>query len=177
MGSEPPQRDAVDLSLLVRWVGANWQGRAREEGISLQVAAPDEAVTVMGDIDMLQQVLHELLDNALKFSPRGGRVHVRLWEEEGQARVSVRDEGVGIPPDVLPHLFQHFLQVNGGLNRRVGGMGIGLALCRKVVEAHGGRIWAESAGEGRGATFHVVLPLPAQGAPLTSAGSSTATTG
>ncbi len=157
--AEAPAQEPVDLAALVGWVAAAWRTRAREKGLTLAAEYPDGRVLVRGDVDLLQQMMEELLDNALKFGAEGREVRVRLWQEEREARLSVQDQGVGIPAEVLPHLFQHFLQVNGGLNRAVGGMGIGLALCRKVVEAHGGRIWAESAGEGRGATFHVALPL------------------
>lgn len=167
--AEAPVQEPVDLAALVGWVAATWCARARERGLTLAAEYPDARVLVYGDADLLQQMMEELLDNALKFGAEGREVRVRLWQEKSEARLSVQDEGVGIPAEVLPHLFQHFLQVNGGLNRVVGGMGIGLALCRKVVEAHGGRIWVESAGKGHGATFHVALPLM-------NAASSTATT-
>lgn len=157
--AEPFQQDVVDVGMLVQWLKRTWQVHAQKAGIALHVQVDAPSLMVMGDVDMLQQMLNELVDNALKFSPRGSHVWVRAWQEGEEARVSIQDEGTGIPAEILPHLFQHFLQVNGGLNRPVGGMGIGLALCRKVVEAHGGRIWAESKGEGQGATFHVALPL------------------
>jgi len=83
---------------------------------------------------------------------------VRAWTEKGQIIIAVSDEGIGIPPDKLSRLFERFYQVDGSSTRRFGGMGIGLALCRVIVEAHGGRMWAESAGEGHGSTFYIALP-------------------
>ena len=100
-----------------------------------------------------------LLDNALKFSPKGGTVRICAQAKDDQAIVSVSDEGIGIPPEKLPCLFERFYQVDGSATRRYGGMGIGLALCRAIVQAHGGRIWAESQGEDRGSTLYISLPL------------------
>ncbi len=157
--AESPYVTVVDLGSLVHWVVPGWKTAARRSGVEIEVRVEDSPLNVRVDMDRVQQMLSELLDNAIKFSPNGGKVVVRVWKQEDMARLSVSDEGIGIPPEALPHVFQHFLQVNGGLSRRIGGMGIGLALCRKIVEAHGGRIWAESPGEGKGSTFHVALPL------------------
>jgi signal transduction histidine kinase len=100
-----------------------------------------------------------LLDNAQKFSPNGGTVRMSARAEGDYAILAVSDQGIGIPPEKLSHIFERFYQVDGSATRRYGGMGIGLALCRAIVEAHGGRIWAESQGEGHGSTFYVLLPL------------------
>jgi CheY-like chemotaxis protein/two-component sensor histidine kinase len=121
---------------------------------------PDEDV-VMGDAGRLQQVVWNLLSNAVKFSPGGSRVQVRLRRLEGSLEVTVRDEGPGIPADFLPHIFERFRQLEGGTTRRHGGLGLGLAIVRHLVELHGGTVHAASEGPGRGATFTVLLP-PAQ---------------
>ena len=110
------------------------------------------------DEGLLRQVMVNLLDNAIKFSPIGGTVRIRAGLEDETMVISVSDEGIGIPPDKLEQVFGCFYQVDGSARRRFGGMGIGLALCRAIVEAHRGRIWAESQGEGRGSTFYVALP-------------------
>jgi signal transduction histidine kinase len=95
----------------------------------------------------------------VKYSPEGGEVQVRVWQEDGAARLSVADRGIGIPPDDLPRLFDRYHRGMNVDDRRFSGMGLGLYICRGIAEQHGGRIWAESV-PGQGATFHVALPLP-----------------
>jgi signal transduction histidine kinase len=130
---------------------------AKSVGLEAHV---DRAVgPVAGDADRLQQVVWNLLSNAVKFTPRGGRVAIRLEAADGQARIEVTDSGRGISAEFLPHLFERFRQAEGPAARSVGGLGLGLAIVRHLVELHGGTVRAESAGEGRGATFTVELPL------------------
>jgi len=107
----------------------------------------------------MQQVFWNLLANAVKFTPRGGRVAVRLATDDQVARASVADTGIGIQPEALPHVFQRFWQADSVNSRHTGGLGLGLALARHFVELHGGTISAESGGPGKGATFTVALPL------------------
>ncbi|AKJ06726.1 Two-component hybrid sensor and regulator [Archangium gephyra] len=118
---------------------------------------PGEHV-VMGDAGRLQQVVWNLLSNAVKFSPGGSRVWVRLRRVETSLEVTVRDEGPGVPADFLPHIFERFRQLEGGTTRRHGGLGLGLAIVRHLVELHGGTVHAASEGAGQGATFTVLLP-------------------
>jgi PAS domain S-box-containing protein len=115
-------------------------------------------VAVSGDRTRLVQVFWNLLNNAVKFSREGGRVRVNCRAEGGAARVEVEDTGIGVAPDFLPHVFDRFRQADMGTTRAHGGLGIGLALVKSFVEAHGGRVAAESAGEGRGSRFTVTLP-------------------
>lgn len=133
-------------------------------GVHIDVLADDEVPTVMADPTRLQQVVWNLLTNAVKFSPRGGTVSVRLRADAGWACIEVRDTGVGIKPEFLPHVFERFRQADGSTTRRFGGLGLGLAIVRNLVELHGGTIRAESAGEDRGACFTVCLP-PQERAP------------
>jgi signal transduction histidine kinase len=114
---------------------------------------------VSGDPARLQQVVWNLLFNAVKFTPEGGRVEVRLEREGSRARVTVSDTGKGIDADFLPHVFDRFRQADSSSTRQHGGLGLGLAIVRHLVEFHGGTVSAESDGEGRGATFTVTLPL------------------
>jgi len=114
---------------------------------------------IQGDPARLQQVVWNLLANAVKFSPRGGRVLLRLARADGQAIISVRDEGEGIAPEFLPHIFEPFRQADGTSTRAYGGLGLGLAIVHDVVELHRGTIEVESKGKGQGATFTVKLPL------------------
>jgi signal transduction histidine kinase len=115
---------------------------------------------VVGDYDpvRLQQLLDNLIENAVKYSPEGGEIQVRIWPEDGIARVSVSDRGIGIPPDDLPRLFDRYHRGTNVDDRRFSGLGLGLYICRGITEQHGGRIWAEST-PGQGSTFHVALPL------------------
>jgi signal transduction histidine kinase len=131
---------------------------ADARGVRLEAHADPEAGPVAGDPDRLQQVVWNLLSNAIKFTPRGGRVEIRLGLAEGQVRLQVEDTGRGISAEFLPHLFEHFRQAEGPTARTFGGLGLGLAIVRHIVELHGGTVRAESPGEGRGATFTVELP-------------------
>ncbi|HEY9872668.1 MAG TPA: ATP-binding protein, partial [Candidatus Obscuribacterales bacterium] len=114
---------------------------------------------VAGDPNRLQQVVWNLLSNAVKFTPQGGRVEVRLECVDSQAQIQVTDTGKGISPDFLPHVFDYFRQENSTTTRVFGGLGLGLAIVRHLIELHGGSVWASSPGEGHGATFTVKLPL------------------
>jgi signal transduction histidine kinase len=122
------------------------------------LCAPD-LLRVKGDAKRLGQVFHHLLDNAIKFSPNGGTVQLRVDREEQMVCVQVQDEGIGLPSDQWERIFDRFYQVDGSSSRSYGGTGLGLALVREVVEAHGGAVWVESEGvPGRGCTFSVYLP-------------------
>ena len=114
---------------------------------------------VYGDADRLRQVIWNLLSNAVKFTPRNGSVQVRLQRNKTHIEIAVRDSGEGIKPDFLPHVFERFSQSNGSTTREHGGLGLGLAIVRHLVELHGGAVRAESPGEGLGSTFIVRLPL------------------
>ena len=114
---------------------------------------------VSGDPARLQQVLWNLLSNAVKFTPKGGRIQVRLERVNSHLEISVSDTGQGIDPAFLPYLFERFRQADASASRTHGGLGIGLAIVKEIIELHGGSVRAKSAGEGQGATFVVTLPL------------------
>ena len=118
----------------------------------------DSHATIVGDADRLQQVVWNLLSNAIKFTPPGRRVQVRLRREQSHVELVVADDGQGIDPAFLPHVFDRFRQADAKISRAVGGLGLGLAIVRSIVHLHGGTVRAESDGEGRGATFTVRLP-------------------
>lgn len=126
--------------------------------ISVVVDIDPLAGTVNADAARLQQVFWNLLSNAVKFTPSGGRITVTLERKQGAVQASVTDSGMGIAPDFLPYVFEPFHQADGRFSREYGGLGLGLAICKQLIELHGGTIRASSAGSGHGATFTVVLP-------------------
>jgi len=132
---------------------------ADAKGILLDISIGPLASPVLGDADRLQQVIWNLLSNAIKFTPRAGRVEVRLREQGGNAVIRVSDSGIGIRPDFLPYVFDRFRQAEGSITRTHGGLGLGLSIVRHLIELHGGTAEVESTGEGEGATFSVRLPL------------------
>jgi PAS domain S-box-containing protein len=132
---------------------------AHAKGIELHAALDPGVGTVNGDAARLQQVVWNLLANAVKFTPPGGRVLIRLQHAAGMARIVVTDTGAGIAPEFLPHVFDRFRQADSSTTRIHGGLGLGLAIVRHIVEQHGGDVRAESRGLGEGSTFTVEIPL------------------
>jgi signal transduction histidine kinase len=128
-------------------------------GHSLAVEMPSRPLLVRGDLTRLAQVVGNLVNNAAKYTPRGGRVTLSVRLQGDAALVEVRDNGAGIPSNLLPHVFDLFAQGDGAREKGQGGLGIGLWLVKKLVEMHQGRIEAHSAGPGHGSTFTVALPL------------------
>jgi signal transduction histidine kinase/CheY-like chemotaxis protein len=149
----------VELGPLIEGAVDSTRPAADAKGIRVQVLLDPRAGAVAGDPQRLQQVLWNLLSNAIKFTPKGGRVQVQLKRVNSHVEVSVSDTGQGIKPEFLPHVFDRFRQADSSSKRVHGGLGLGLAIVRHIVELHGGRARAESAGEGQGATFTVELPL------------------
>jgi len=129
------------------------------KNITIAYAGHDDVAPISGDPARLQQVVWNLLFNAVKFTPEGGRVEVRIERADSRARVVVADTGQGIRAEFLPRVFDRFRQADGATTRAYGGLGLGLAIVRHLVEAHGGTVHADSQGEGRGATFSFTLPF------------------
>ena len=134
---------------------------AEAKQIILDVQTEPYATVVTGDADRLQQVLWNLLSNAVKFTPRKGRVSVKITRIDSYLEVAVSDSGIGIPQEFLPFIFDRFSQADTTSTRKHAGLGLGLAIARHIVELHGGTITAESAGEGKGSTFRITLPVRA----------------
>lgn len=132
---------------------------ADARSIHLRVIIDNKAGPISGDPARLQQIAWNLMSNAIKFTPKGGRVEVRLQRVNSHVEFSVADNGIGIRPDFLPHLFERFRQADASASRRVGGLGLGLSIVKHLVELHGGTVRARSPGEGEGSTFCVELPL------------------
>jgi signal transduction histidine kinase len=149
---------ALDLSALVRASVDSARPTATASGVTLEVVLSPISTPISGDPARLQQVVTNLLNNSLKFTPRGGRVVVRLDQEESKAILTVADSGSGIRPEVLPFVFERFRQASVA-DTRAGGLGLGLAIVKHIVDMHEGTVTAASAGAGQGATFTVTLPL------------------
>jgi signal transduction histidine kinase len=160
----------VDLARVIEAARDVVRFAAQAKGIVLETWVDHTVGAVMGDAQRLQQVVWNLLANAIKFTPAGGRVHVRLERGPRAVRIVVSDSGVGISPEFLPHVFDRFRQADSSMTRKYGGLGLGPAIVRHIVEQHGGTVAAESAGEGRGATFTVELPISHVGSAGETAG-------
>jgi signal transduction histidine kinase/CheY-like chemotaxis protein len=150
---------SVDLPLVVERAIETVRPAADAKGVTILATLDPRATPVMGDADRLQQVVWNLLSNAVKFSAKGGAVQVVLRKSESNLELLVQDRGQGIPPGFLPHVFERFRQADNRSTRVKGGLGLGLAIARNLVELHGGSIRAESEGVGHGALFAVCLPI------------------
>lgn len=148
----------VGMVHLVRETASTFQQTARNKGLSLGLRLPQYEMNVEGDPERLRLVISNLLENALSFTDRGGHIIVTADKLPGYAKVSVIDDGIGIPAEDLQKIFERFYQVEGHLTRRHGGMGLGLSVAKAMVELHNGQIWVESV-EGKGSNFSFLLPL------------------
>ncbi len=146
-----------DVRAEVQEACEDYDALADTAGLELTTDLPDEEVFISADREKIRVVLGNLLSNAVRFTPAGGRVRVALSSRGKDVEISVVDTGVGIPKEDLERIFEHFYQVEDHLTRRQGGMGLGLSIVRGLVDLHGGRVWAESV-PGRGSRFIVVLP-------------------
>jgi two-component system CheB/CheR fusion protein len=154
-------RRLVDLVTIAEAAVESLRAAAQAKDIALEVWRDPRAAIVLGDPDRLQQVLWNLLSNAVKFTPRGGRVQLWTGRVGNSIHVRVTDTGQGIRPDFLPYVFERFRQAESSARRSQPGLGLGLAIVRQLIELHGGTVEAQSAGEGRGSTFTIILPIPA----------------
>ncbi|HWQ36142.1 MAG TPA: response regulator [Blastocatellia bacterium] len=149
----------IELTSLIESVVDSVRPAAEARGVQLQTWLSLSPVMLPGDLNRLQQVVWNLISNAIKFTPAGGRVEVRLSQMADEVGIAVSDTGAGITPEFLPYVFDRFRQADGSSTRKHGGLGLGLAIVRHLVELHGGTVRAESEGAGRGATFTITLPL------------------
>jgi two-component system, OmpR family, phosphate regulon sensor histidine kinase PhoR len=136
------------------------RGEADKNGVSISWSAPPSLPFIFGDRKGLEQVLSNLLDNAIKYGREGGKINIIATEDaDGEIQISVQDDGIGIPNEDLPRIFERFYRVDKGRSKELGGTGLGLSIVKHVVQAHGGRVWAESQ-IGKGSTFFFTLPVP-----------------
>ena len=153
----------LEISDIVGGAVESSQPTAMLRGVRLEAVLDRAGAVVRGDGVRLQQIIWNLLSNALKFTPKGGRVRVLSRRLHSQIEISVSDTGIGIPAEYLPQVFDRFSQKDSTPSRQHGGLGLGLAICKQLVELHGGTICADSKGEGQGTTFTVTLPLATAG--------------
>ncbi|WLI91330.1 response regulator [Massilia sp. R2A-15] len=153
------KKEPAELKSLVAMALETGAALVEASGHALTVELPADPIMLEVDSTRIVQVLSNLLNNAAKYTPPGGRIAVRAWTEEGQAVVAVSDSGIGIPAEALGTVFDMFTQVRGNIDRAQGGLGIGLSLVRRLAELHGGSVAAASAGRGEGSTFTLRLPL------------------
>ena len=159
---------AVELPLIIDDTAETIRPSADAKGITVDIIVDPRAAAVSGDPDRLRQILWNLCSNAVKFTERGGRVQIRLKQVDSRVDLTVSDTGIGIPKDFLAHVFERFRQADAGIGRERGGLGLGLAISRHLVELQGGRIFASSDGPGKGSTFRIEFPTGSVGAPVAS---------
>jgi CheY-like chemotaxis protein/anti-sigma regulatory factor (Ser/Thr protein kinase) len=149
----------VELPVIVHDAVATVQPAADAKGVRVESIIDPHIGPVSGDPDRLQQVIWNLLSNAVKFTPRQGRVQIRLERVDSHVEIVVSDTGIGIAPEFIGHVFERFRQADAGTTRATGGLGLGLSIVKQIVEMHGGSVHATSDGTGLGSTFRVRLPL------------------
>ena len=152
------RRERIDIRVVLHSAIETTQPLIAVAGQILTVDMPRESVWVHADFTRLAQAISNLMNNAVKYTPRGGRITLRAAEDDGDVMISVSDTGIGIAPSVLPHIFDVFMQGNDPTGQPRDGLGIGLTLARRLIELHDGRIQAMSEGPGTGATFVIRLP-------------------
>jgi PAS domain S-box-containing protein len=175
LGDLQLEQQPVPLATIVETEVAAVRSEAGRAGLTLDCEIAHSVPPVTGDVARLQQIVRKLLSNAIKFTPPGGSVRVRVGRVGNEARLTVSDTGVGIAPAFLPHVFDRFRQADSSMTRVYGGVGLGLSLVRDLVELHHGHVSAESPGDGAGATFTVRLPLRAPGELATRGGTDAVT--
>lgn len=152
-----PRRQQVDLEVLAGQVVMSLAPRAEAAGVEVVVDFPSPWPSVAADLDQMRQVLLNLITNAIKYTPAGGRVVIGGLDRGDQVQVWVQDTGIGVPPEELPRIFERFYRVDKARSRESGGTGLGLAIAKHVIEGHGGRIWADSPGPEQGTTVAFTL--------------------
>jgi PAS domain S-box-containing protein len=169
--------EGLDLATVIDATLDVFRPEAAAKDISLEAVVPKRPIAIVADNTRLQQVFWNLLANALKFTPAGGHVRISLTADDQEVRVQVADNGQGIPPEFLPHVFDRFVQRDRDRRGSAAGLGLGLSLVRELVQAHGGSVQVESAGQGCGTTFTVTLPLVAPARTVGQSSEATETAG
>jgi signal transduction histidine kinase len=143
--------DAIEISV------SDFKSTIDKKQIAFEKVIPKVSM-VRGEKDRLLEVINNLLDNAIKFSPVGGKISIKAWNEAENVHLTVSDNGIGIPKEIIPKLFMRFYQVDASSSRKYGGTGLGLYITKTIIDIFGGKIWIESEVE-KGTTVHVLLPI------------------
>lgn len=159
LGETDLKREHIPLAALFQAAESDVKSLAQAKGHSFEMTMPDISLMVVVDRVKFGMALTNLLNNAIKFTPSGGHITLTYERKPTAVWIKVKDTGVGIPQDQLEQIFEEFHQVEDHMTRRHGGMGLGLSIAKGLIEAHGGRIWAESEGPGHGSTFYINMPL------------------
>ncbi|PSB63737.1 two-component sensor histidine kinase, partial [Chroococcidiopsis cubana CCALA 043] len=149
---------SIDLVSLLQRLVSEYQAQAAAQGLDFVVQLPEQPIKLVAEPDLLQQAVRNLLNNAFKYTPSEGRVCLRIFTQSYRAIVQIEDNGIGIPSEDVPHIFERFYRVDTVRSRQTGGFGLGLAIAKQIVEAHKGKIAVQST-LGQGATFKIELPL------------------
>jgi signal transduction histidine kinase len=157
-GASRVRSQQVSLTKIIDEVIATFQDEAKSKNVTLACNSPDTPFYLEADGVKLSIALSNLVKNALQFTEVGGHATINVQEDAGHYKVTVKDDGIGIPARDLPRVFERFFQVETHLTRRYGGMGLGLSVAKAMIELHGGRIWVES-DEGKGSTFVFLVPI------------------
>jgi histidine kinase len=157
-GAYELNRSSLQMTKLIEQTAARLRPQFEEKGVNLELEVPTNVPTVLADENRLSQVLLNLVGNALQYTPAGGTVTISAKKHTSELLVTISDTGIGITTEHLPHLFTRFYRVDKSRSRAGGGSGIGLTIVKYLVEAHGGRVWAESKGAGKGSLFGFSLP-------------------
>ncbi len=153
------KKESFHLNQLVNWTVEDHSIRYKEKGISLQMVEKKEDIYINGDPQRLRQVIENLLHNAFKFTNRGGSVALSVDRQENEVMISIKDTGIGIPANMIPLLFDPFVQAEAAPEQNSSGLGLGLSISKEIIELHGGRIEAHSEGPGKGSEFVIRLPI------------------
>ncbi len=156
------RRELIDLGIVAAHAAQSVEFTMQQQQHRMTTSFPDAPLWLQGDSGRLEQVVVNLLLNAAKYTDAGGEIELRVERDKGEAVICIRDTGIGMTADVLPHVFELFVQADPSSQRGQAGLGIGLSLVRSLVEGHGGSVTAASAGPGRGSTFTVRLPATAE---------------
>ncbi len=158
IGSAEIHPGTVPIQMPIKAAHSHVLSTAEAKNQRLSLHLPSDELNVSGDAEKLELVFINLLNNAIRFTPAGGEISIMAYPQGSEVWVETRDTGFGIPANELETIFKEFYQAEEHMTRRYGGLGLGLAIARGLVELHGGRIWAESAGPGKGSVFKIVLP-------------------
>lgn len=156
---ESRRKELLDPLSLVQQAMSEYRWQAEMKGLHLWTSVARDLPPIWGDRRMLLQAISNLLDNAIKYTPGGGTITVSVWEEDDKIKITVRDTGVGIPPESIPYLFKHFYRARQPGTEQISGTGLGLSLVQSIIQEHGGRVWVESEGIGKGSLFGIALPV------------------